>query len=165
MKIFGLAGWSGSGKTTLMLKLIAALTGQGLKVVSIKRTHHLVEVDEPADDSRRLRDAGSTEVLVASPSRWALIHELRDEPEPNLGDVASRFGSADLLLVEGFKRNPHMKLEVYRPDLGKPLLCVADPNIIAVATTAPDIGYPVAALHLDDISGIANLVCRRCGLA
>lgn len=164
MKIFGLAGWSGSGKTTLMLKLIGALTGQGLRVASIKRTHHLVEVDEAGSDSRRLRDAGAAEVLVAGPGRWALIHELRDEPEPRLDDVAPRFGAADLLLVEGFKRNPHAKLEVYRPDLGKPLLCLEDPHIVAIATTAPEAGYPVPALHLDDVAAIAALIRRHCGL-
>lgn len=164
MQIFGLAGWSGSGKTTLILKLIETLTRQGVRVSSIKRTHHLVEVDRPDDDSRRLREAGAAEVLVAGAERWALLREGRNQPEPRLDDVVARFAPVDLLLVEGFKRNPHPKLEVYRPNLGKPLLCRDDPNIVAIATTAPTQAYPVPALHLDDIDGIAAVIRRHCGV-
>ncbi len=164
MKIFGIAGWSGSGKTTLMLKLIAALRARGVRVSSIKRTHHTVEVDEPDSDSRRLRQAGAHEALIAGPQRWALIHDLRDEPEPRLDDVLPRFADCDLLLVEGFKRNPHRKLEVYRPAIGKPLLCVDDPNIVAVATTSRDDAFPVPSLDLDDVDAIVTLILRETGL-
>lgn len=97
-------------------------------------------------------------MLVAGARRWALVHELRDEAEPSLADVVGRFADCDLLLVEGFKRNPHRKLEIHRPEIGKPLLCTGDPTVIAVATTATDLDVPVPVLALDDIDGIADFI-------
>lgn len=160
MKVFGIAGWSGSGKTTLILKLIAALRRRGLRVSTLKRTHHSVEVDHPGDDSRLLRAAGAAEVLVAGPQRWALIHEVGDAPEPSLTDLLPCFADCDLLLVEGFKRNPHPKLEVYRPEIGKSLLCREDPNIVAIATTSEG-EFGVPRYDLDDVEGIAGFVMSR----
>src|SRR5260370_34393929 len=122
MKIFGFAGWSGSGKTTLMTALIPELVARGLTVSTIKHAHHAFDVDQPGKDSWRHREAGATEVLVASERRWALMHELRDAPEPSLDALVARISPVDLLLVEGFKRHPHPKLEVYRAALGKPLI-------------------------------------------
>lgn len=164
MKIFGIAGWSGSGKTTLILKLIDELRRHGVRVSTIKRTHHRIEIDEATDDSRRLRDAGSAEVLVVGGQRWALVHELRDEAEPRLDDVLSTFADTDLLLVEGFKRNPHAKLEVYRPDLGKPLLCQDDPSVVAIASTSDRTDFPVRHYTLDNAAAIAAFIIDYCGL-
>lgn len=158
MQIFGIAGWSGSGKTTLILKLIAALRADGVRVSTIKRTHHLIEIDHPGDDSRLMRGAGATEVLVAGRRRWALVHELRDEDEPKLADVVGHFADTDLLLVEGFKRNPHPKLEVYRPDIGKPLLHPQDPHIVAIATTDATTAFPISRFDLDDVTAIAAFI-------
>jgi molybdopterin-guanine dinucleotide biosynthesis adapter protein len=164
MKILGLAGWSGSGKTTLAVKLIPALVGRGFSVSSMKHAHHTFDVDQPGKDSYEHRHAGATEVLVTSGRRWALMHELRDEPEPAKEELIRHMTPVDLLLVEGFKRDAHDKLEVYRAALGKPLLCRDDPHIVAVASDGPLSGAPRPVLHLDDIEAIAGFIIAHCGL-
>ncbi len=164
MKVFGLAGWSGSGKTTLLSKLLPELTGRGVSVSTIKHTHHKVEVDKPGKDSYVHRESGATEVLVGSPQRWALIHENRGEPEASLDGLIARMTPVDLLLVEGFKAYPHDKVEVYRRDNGKPLICAEDPHIVAVASDAPlpDVALPLFAI--DDVAGLASFILQCCGL-
>jgi molybdopterin-guanine dinucleotide biosynthesis adapter protein len=157
MRVIGLAGWSGSGKTTLITKVIPLLVGRGLKVATIKHAHHEFDLDKPGKDSWLHREAGASEVLVASSRRWALIHELRGEPEPPLGDLLAKLGPADLVIVEGFKRHAHPKLEVYRALLGKPLLHPDDDCIVAIATDAP-LQAPLPVVKLDDIEGIANVL-------
>lgn len=137
MRAFGLAGWSGSGKTTLMGRLLPELTGRGLTVSTVKHAHHDFDVDQPGKDSWLHRQAGATEVLVASDRRWALMHELRGEQEPGLLDLVRRMSPVDLLLVEGFKRHPMPKLEICRPSLGKAPLWPADPSVLAIATNEP----------------------------
>jgi molybdopterin-guanine dinucleotide biosynthesis adapter protein len=132
-QIFGLAGWSGSGKTTLMTALIPELVGRGVSVSTIKHAHHEFDIDQPGKDSWRHRQAGASEVMVVSARRWALMHELRGEPEPDLAALLARMTPVDLLLVEGFKRHPHPKIEIYRPSLGKPPLHPDDPFVVAVA--------------------------------
>src|SRR6516225_1410055 len=122
MKIFGLAGWSGSGKTTLMVKLLRELTRRGLTVSSIKHAHHGFDVDQPGKDSYEHRAAGAREVLVVSANRLALMRELRGAPEPSLADLLRLIAPVDLVLVEGFKRDPLPKIEVYRATNGKPLI-------------------------------------------
>src|SRR5918911_3749772 len=134
MRIFGLAGWSGSGKTTLMVKLLPEIRRRGLAVSTVKHAHHAFDVDQPGKDSYEHRRAGATEVLVSSANRWALMHENRGAPEPSLEALLAKLVPVDLVLVEGFKRHAHFKLEVHRPSLGKPLLCVDDPWIIGVAS-------------------------------
>lgn len=165
MKVFGLAGWSGSGKTTLMVKLVAAMAERGLKVSTIKHAHHDFDIDQPGKDSYRHRAAGASEVLIASGRRWALMHELGDAPEPTLPELLSRLSPVDLVLVEGFKFQPHPKLEIHRPAIGKAPLWTDDPNIVAVASDAalPEIGLPL--LHLDDHDAIAEFILARVGLA
>ena len=116
MKVFGITGWSGSGKTTLMKALIPNLTARGLRVSTIKHAHHRFDVDKPGKDSYEHRAAGATEVMIGSANRWALMHELRDEPEPRLDDLIARMTPVDLLLVEGFKTEAHIKMEVYRAE-------------------------------------------------
>lgn len=164
MRIFGLAGWSGSGKTTLVIKLIPALKARGLTVSTVKHAHHDFDIDKPGKDSYEHRAAGATEVLVGSAKRWALMHELINEPEPNLAEISARMSPVDLLLVEGFKREEHEKLEIHRPENGKPLLQPDDDKIIAVASTEtlPDLSVPV--LGLDDVEAIATFIIERCGL-
>src|SRR5215470_1879511 len=132
MRIFGLAGWSGSGKTTLLAALIPELVARGLSVSTIKHAHHEFDVDRPGKDSWRHREAGASEVMVASSRRWALMRELRGAAEPSLEELIAKMGPADLLLVEGFKFDPHPKIEVHRPSIGKPLLFMDDPRIIAI---------------------------------
>jgi len=170
MKRFGLAGWSGSGKTTLLARLIPALTARGVTVSTLKHAHHAFDIDTPGKDSHTHRVAGAAEVMVASRHRWALIRELRDEPEPDLDALVARMAPVDLLLVEGFKFHPHPKLEVWRAATGKPPLHPEDPWIVAIAgdrpTPAP--GHAPTALpvfDLDDIGSIADFVLATCGLA
>ncbi len=164
MKVFGLAGWSGSGKTTLMVKLLPELKAKGFSVSTIKHTHHSFDIDKPGKDSHAHRVAGASEVMVSSAARWALLHELRGEPEPELKDLIARMVPVDILLVEGFKAYPHPKLEIHRPAVGKPLLCADDPHVVAVASDAalPQVRVPVFAL--DDVAGIAQFILRFLGL-
>jgi len=164
MKVFGLAGWSGSGKTTLLSKLLPEFIGRGVSVSTIKHTHHSVEVDKPGKDSYIHRESGATEVLVGSLQRWALIHEDRDEKGTSLDSLIARMAPVDLLLVEGFKAYPHDKVEVYRQDNGKPLICTEDPHIVALASDVapPEVDLPL--FSLDDAAGLASFILRHCGL-
>jgi molybdopterin-guanine dinucleotide biosynthesis adapter protein len=161
MRIFGLAGWSGSGKTTLMTALIPEFVARGLKVSTVKHAHHAFDVDQPGKDSWRHRQAGASEVMVLSDRRWALMHELRDEPEPELDDILPRLTPVDLLLVEGFKWHPHPKIEVHRPSLGRPPLHPYDRYIIAVASDERLPGLPLPWLRLDDAPDIADFMLRH----
>jgi len=164
MEIFGIAGWSGSGKTTLLVKLIPELTGRGIRVSTIKHAHHGFDFDKPGKDSWEHRNAGATEVMITSDNRWALMRELRDEPEPNLAECAAHMSDVDLLLVEGFKHESHNKLEVSRQATGKALLQPDDPHIVAVVCDAalPHINVPV--LHIDDITAVADYILDYTGL-
>ena len=156
-RLFGLAGWSGSGKTTLLARLIPLLVAQGLRVSTIKHAHHGFDVDRPGKDSHTHRLAGASEVLVASSLRWALMHELRGADEPDLEALLARLSPVDLVLVEGFRRGAHPKLEVHRPSLGKPLMQPEDAAILAVAADAP-LRATVPVLALDDTATIAAFV-------
>ena len=137
MRIFGFAGWSGSGKTTLIETLVPVLVARGLVVSLVKHAHHDFDVDRPGKDSHRHRMAGCTEVLVTSARRFALIHELRDAPELTLRQAIERLSPCDLVLVEGWKRAPIPKLEVWRASTGAPRLAPGDPHILALATDTP----------------------------
>jgi molybdopterin-guanine dinucleotide biosynthesis protein B len=160
MRIIGLAGWSGSGKTTLLTKLIPRLVRRGLRVSTLKHAHHAFDVDQPGKDSHTHRLAGATEVLVGSANRWALVHELRGDAEPTLAMLLAKLSPVDLVLVEGYKREPHPKLEVYRAAVGKPPLHPDDPAIVAVAADAalPQARIPV--LDLNDVEAIADVLLR-----
>jgi molybdopterin-guanine dinucleotide biosynthesis protein B len=157
-RLIGLAGWSGSGKTTLMTRLIPVLTGRGLRVSTIKHAHHAFDIDRPGKDSWLHRQAGATEVLVASANRFALIHELRGAPEPSLAELVAKLSPADIVLVEGFRHGVHPKIEIFRPELGKPPLHPEDPMIVAVAAPEPIDGLPVPWLPLDDPEAVADFV-------
>ena len=162
MRIFGLAGWSGSGKTTLLTALIPELVRRGVSVSTIKHAHHEFDVDKPGKDSWLHRQAGASEVMVASSRRFALMHELRDAPEPSLDALVARMAPVDLLLVEGFKHARHPKLEVHRPSVGKPFLYPDDPHIVAVASDE-NLGVPLPLLSLADISAIADFILAQPG--
>src|ERR1700731_4236594 len=159
MRVIGLAGWSGAGKTTLIVKLIPYLRERGIVVSTLKHAHHAFDVDQPGKDSYLHREAGAREVLVASSRRFAIMHELRGAEEPVLAELLRRMSPADLILVEGYKRDAHVKIEVFRTANGKPLLYPEDPTIAALATDAvvdPPLHLPHA--HLDDIAAIASLI-------
>ncbi|WP_439814259.1 molybdopterin-guanine dinucleotide biosynthesis protein B [Zavarzinia sp. CC-PAN008] len=165
MKVLGIAGWSGAGKTHLVVRLIPELVARGLRVSTLKHAHHRFDVDTPGKDSHRHREAGATEVLVASGTRWALMHELRGAEEPSLQALLAKLSSVDLVLVEGFKREAIPKLEVHRGGLGSPLLANDDPDVLAIATD-----WPAQVAHagriilpLDDTAAIADFVCAHVG--
>jgi molybdopterin-guanine dinucleotide biosynthesis protein B len=158
MRMIGLAGWSGAGKTTLLVKVIPVLVGRGLRVSTLKHAHHNFDVDRPGKDSHEHRLAGASEVLIGSAGRWALMHELRDEPEPTLPELLKRLSPVDLVIVEGYKRDSHPKLEVHRAVVGKPLLHPDDPAIVAVAADValPQASVPVVGLN--DIDAVVDIL-------
>jgi len=161
MRIIGLAGWSGSGKTTLLMKVIPRIVARGLAVSTLKHAHHDFDIDVPGKDSHAHRMAGATEVMVGSQRRWALVHELRSEGEPALAALLAKLSRVDLVLIEGYKREPHPKLEVHRGMLGGPLLAPDDPAIVAIAS---DVALPAAkvpVVRLDDIERIVDVLIRH----
>src|ERR1700750_1317765 len=159
MKVIGLSGWSGAGKTTLLTRVIPHLLGQGLRVSVIKHAHHEFDVDVPGKDSWVHRQSGATEVLVSSSQRWALMHELRGADEPRLPELLAKLSPVDLVIVEGFKREPHRKIEVHRAANGKPLLFPDDPGIVGIATDAA-VETRLPTVHFDDIPAVAALLLR-----
>lgn len=160
MRLIGFAGWSGAGKTTLLSRLIPVLVGRGFSVSTIKHAHHNFDIDKPGKDSHTHRMAGAGEVLVASPTRWALMHELRDEREPDLPDLLAHLAPVDLVLVEGFKRDHHPKIEIHRANVGKPFLHPEDPFIVAIASDAPLPAALLPMLDINDAEAIADAVER-----
>ncbi len=174
LKVFGFAGWSGSGKTTLIEQVIAQLSADGVRVALIKHAHHSFDIDRVGKDSHRHREAGATEVMISSGKRWAIMHELRGAPELSLAEALDRLSPCDLVLIEGYKREPLPKLEVWRSAVGKPLLFANDPHIIALATddalpthaaeeltalTARDANF--VRVGLANIAAIAELALAR----
>lgn len=163
MTLYGVTGWKNAGKTGLMERLVTEFTGRGLTVSTIKHAHHTTDVDQPGRDSHRHREAGAREVLLASPNRWALMHELRDAPEPTLNALLPKLSPVDLLLVEGYKSAPHPKIEAWRAETGKPLLAAKNPTIRAIAAKGdPSTDLPV--LDLDDTAAIADFILKDLGL-
>lgn len=165
MKVFGLAGWSGSGKTTLLAHLIPELIARGLSISTIKHAHHQFDIDQPGKDSYVHRSAGATEVMVSAANRWALMHENRGEPEPDLEELVSYMSEVDLVLVEGFRSYPHAKLEIHRADLGKPVICHEDPHIVAVASDVSLPGLSIPVIDINDTEAIAEFVLAHCDIA
>jgi molybdopterin-guanine dinucleotide biosynthesis protein B len=150
--LVGLAAFSGTGKTTLLRRLLPLLKARGLRIGVVKHAHHDFDTDIPGKDSYELRRAGATQMLVASRRRWALVTELAGEREPRLDVLLAQLDrdALDLILVEGFKAEHFPKIELHRPQLGHPLLCLTDRSIIAVATDAPLVvepGVPVLDLN------------------
>jgi molybdopterin-guanine dinucleotide biosynthesis protein B len=158
MRIIGLAGWSGAGKTTLVAKLIPSITARGLRVSTVKHAHHAFDVDQPGKDSYMHRVAGATEVLVSSQNRFALMHELRGAPEPTLPALLAKLAPVDLVIIEGYKREPHPKLEVFRAGVGKPLIHPDDPHVVAIASDVPLPHAQVPRVALDDTEAIIAIL-------
>ena len=163
MKVIGFAGWSGSGKTTLVEQVIGLLEARGLVVSLIKHAHHDFDIDYPGKDSWRHRHAGCREVLVTGGKRWAVMHELRGRDELSLNEALAQLSPCDLVLVEGFKRQPIPKIEIYRAEIGKPLLFMDDPNIIAVASDVPQT-TSLPQLDLNDPAAVAGFILKSTGL-
>ena len=163
MKIYGVTGWKNSGKTGLMERLVAEFTERGFSVSTVKHAHHSFEVDQPGKDSFRHRNAGAKEVLLVSRNRFALMHEVRQEEEPVLASLLAKLSSVDLVLIEGYKKDRHPKIEAHRKDIGKDLIAVTDDTIHAVASNdSPSLDKPV--FDLDDTGAIADFIQAETGL-
>ena len=164
MKIFGIVGWKNSGKTGLMERLVTEITARGFTVSTIKHAHHSFDVDHPGKDSHRHRMAGASEVLLASRNRWALVHELRAEREPVLKDLLGKLSPVDLVLIEGYKRDDHAKIEAHRAATGQPLIAPGDPTVQALAsdTVHPEFDRPV--IDLNATAQIADFILEKCDL-
>jgi molybdopterin-guanine dinucleotide biosynthesis protein MobB len=163
MRIYGIVGWKNAGKTGLMERLVTEITGRGIRVSTVKHAHHSFDVDHAGKDSHRHRVAGATEVLLASRNRFALMHELRDAEEPTLEALLARLSPVDLVLIEGYKRDAHPKVEAHRAETGNPLIAPDDPTVRAVASDVPlTLDRPV--FDLDDTATIADFILREVGL-
>ncbi len=164
MRVIGLAGWSGSGKTTLLARLLPELIRRGYSVSTMKHAHHEFDVDQPGKDSWRHRTAGATEVLVASARRWALMHEHRSADEPGPAELMQHMTPVDLLIIEGFKREDHDKMEIHRRETRKPLLYPGDSRIVAVLSDEPLPDCTLPVIDLDNAARIADFIIRHCRL-
>ncbi|UCI05705.1 molybdopterin-guanine dinucleotide biosynthesis protein B [Mesorhizobium sp. B1-1-8] len=164
-RVFGITGWKNSGKTTLTEKLVTELVRRGWTVSTVKHAHHDFDIDKPGADSFRHRQAGATEVAIVSGRRWALMHELRDEDEPTLDDILARLSPSDIVLIEGFKREAHRKIEARRIEArDRTPLAAGDPHIVAIAADFKVEGESLPVFDLDDTKTIADFIERASGL-
>lgn len=164
-RVFGISGWKNSGKTGLTEHLVSELTRRGYRISTIKHAHHDFDIDKPGADSFRHREAGATEVAIVSGTRFAIMHELRNEPEPPLADILARLAPCDLVLIEGYKREPVPKIEVRRLEAkSREPLSPADPHIVAIAADHPVTESDLPVFDLDDTISIADFIIRTVGL-
>lgn len=163
MKIYGIVGYKNAGKTGLMERLVTEITGRGFRVSTLKHAHHTFDVDHEGKDSYRHRHAGAHQVLLSSRARWALMTELRDDDELPLSELLGRLDPVDLILVEGYKRDAHPKIEAYRAENNHPILAHTDPTVRAIASDrALDVTQPF--FDLDDTKAIADFILQEVGL-
>lgn len=163
MRLYGVVGWKNAGKTGLMERLVAEISGRGFSVSTVKHAHHVFDVDQPGKDSYRHRAAGAREVLLASRKRFALMHELREEEEPTLEELLGKLAPVDLVLVEGYKRDQHPKVEAYRAETGNPLIAPGDTTIRAIASDT-QITSDRLVFDLNDTRAIADFILSEVGL-
>lgn len=165
-KVFGIAGWKNSGKTGLVVRLVTELTQRGYRISTIKHAHHDFDIDKPGADSYRHREAGAHEVTIVSGTRYAVMHELRGEAEPRLDEILARLAPCDLILIEGYKREPIPKIEARRLEsTNREPLAPSDPHIVAIAADHPVAGSVLPVFELDDTDGIADFIVSMVGLA
>lgn len=163
MRVYGVVGWKNAGKTGLMERLVAEITDRGFTVSTVKHAHHTFDVDHPGKDSYRHRHAGATEVLLASRNRFALMHELRDEEEPGLETLLTHLAPVDLVLIEGYKRDAHPKVEAHRAETGNPLIAPEDDTVRAVASDS-ELSLDRPVFDLNDTKAIADFILDEVGL-
>jgi molybdopterin-guanine dinucleotide biosynthesis protein B len=160
-KVIGVAGFKNAGKTTLVEKLVAELTRRSLRISTVKHAHHSFDIDHEGRDSFRHRKAGATEVAVVSANRWAIIHESRAEAEPDLDEILAKLGPCDLVIVEGYKRDSHDKIEVRNLALNHPKLAGDDPTVVAIAANGTIAGAPVPVFDRDDVSALSKFIMKH----
>ncbi|MCH2094838.1 MAG: molybdopterin-guanine dinucleotide biosynthesis protein B [Rhodobacteraceae bacterium] len=163
MKVYGVTGWKNAGKTGLMERLVTEITGRGITVSTVKHAHHTFDVDHPGKDSHRHRLAGANEVLLASRNRFALMHELRGQDEPTLEELLTKLAPVDLVLVEGYKRDRHPKIEAFRAETGNALIAPGDPTIRAIAADIL-LDSDRRVFDLNATSEIADFILTEVGL-
>jgi molybdopterin-guanine dinucleotide biosynthesis protein B len=160
-KVIGVAGFKNAGKTTLVERLVSALTRRGFRISTVKHAHHSFDIDHQGRDSFRHREAGASEVAVVSRHRWAIIHELRNDIEPPLETILAKLQPCDLVIVEGYKRDSHDKIEVRNLELDHPKLAGDDPTVVAIAATGPVADAPVPVFDRDDVAALADFIERH----
>ena len=158
MRLYGVTGWKNNGKTTLVERLVADISARGLVVSTVKHAHEGFDLDRPGKDSHRHREAGARQVMVAGGARWALMHELRGGEEPSLAALLARLDPVDLVIVEGYKRDTHRKIEVRRAAVAGEMIAAGDASVRALATDEPVAGFDRPQFHLDDIPAIADFI-------
>jgi molybdopterin-guanine dinucleotide biosynthesis protein B len=163
-RIIGVAGFKNAGKTTLVEKLVAELTRRGHRISTVKHAHHSFDIDHEGRDSFRHRKAGACEVAVVSRHRWAIIHESRDGEEPTLEEILAKLAPCDLVIVEGYKRDAHDKIEVRNLELAHPQLAGDDPTVVAIAANGAVGGAPVPVFDRDDVTALASFIEQHTGL-
>lgn len=157
--VFGIAGWKNSGKTGLAVRLVTELVARGYRVSTIKHAHHDFDIDKPGADSWRHREAGAHEVAIVSGTRYAIMHELRGAPEPALDEILARLAPSDIVLIEGYKREPVPKIEARRRDAANTTpLAPSDPHIRAIAADHPVQDGNLPVFDLDDTPSIADFI-------
>lgn len=163
--VFGVTGWKNSGKTTLLTRLVAELTRRGFAVATVKHAHHAFDIDHEGTDSFRHREAGAREVMIVSGTRWALMHELRDEAEPPLEAALKHVSPCDLILIEGYKRAGHPKIELRRKAISQEQrLAEDDASILAIAADFPTDPGGRPLFDLNDVTGIADFIAATLSL-
>lgn len=163
--VFGVTGWKNSGKTTLVAKLVAEVTSRGFTVSTVKHAHHNFDIDQKGRDSYKHREAGANEVALVSGKRWALMHELRGQDEPSLDEVLAKLSPCDLVIVEGYKREAHPKIEARRiASKSDTTLAPDDPHIVAIASDTILIGETLPAFDINHIKEIADFALQHSGL-
>ena len=164
-RVIGVAGFKNAGKTTLVEKLVTELSRRGHRISTVKHAHHSFDIDHEGRDSFRHRKAGASEVAVVSRHRWAIIHESRDSEEPTLADILAKLEPCDLVIVEGYKRDSHDKIEVRNLELAHPKLAGDDPTVVAVAANGQVSDAPVPVFDRDDVSALASFIEKHTGIA
>ncbi len=165
MKVYGVVGWKNAGKTPLVERLVAEIVGRGFSVSTIKHTHHGVDVDQKGKDSWRHREAGARQVILSSAARWAIMTELRGAPEATLDKLMGMLAPVDLVIVEGYKRDSHPKVEAWRAETGQALLALEDPSVRLIASNDRPEGARQPVIGLDEIAAIADFILGDLGLA
>jgi molybdopterin-guanine dinucleotide biosynthesis adapter protein len=160
-KVIGVAGFKNAGKTTLVEKLVTEMTRRGWRISTVKHAHHSFDIDHEGRDSFRHRKAGAAEVAVVSRHRWAIIHEMRDEADASLQDILSKLATCDLVIVEGYKRDTHDKIEVRNVELDHPKLAGEDATVVAIAANGPVQDAPVPLFDRDDVAALASFIERH----
>ena len=161
MKIYGVTGGKNTGKTGLIERLVKEFVNRGVTVSTIKHAHHDTDIDQPGRDSHRHREAGAHQVVLSTKHRWAIMTELRDAPEVDLKNIIRSLEPVQLTLIEGYKNEPHPKIETFRLTISKPLLALTNSSIKGIASDSPIPGLEIPIFDLNDTVKIADFISEE----